>query len=105
MDDLIKLVSEKAGISAAQAKQAVESVMAFLKDKLPGPIGEQVTKLEDGLLGFPIDAEPELAGKAHRTQRTFAPNVHKQRVLIDGRPQRIAICTRCLRTTLKLPKA
>jgi large subunit ribosomal protein L28 len=43
--------------------------------------------------------------KAHRTQRTFAPNVHKQRVLIDGRPQRIAICTRCLRTTLKLPKA
>ena len=41
--------------------------------------------------------------KAHKTQRTFEPNVHKQRVVIDGKLQRIYICTRCLRTTMKLP--
>ena len=40
--------------------------------------------------------------KAHKTSRTFEPNVHKQRVLIDGKSQRITICTRCLRTTLKI---
>jgi large subunit ribosomal protein L28 len=41
--------------------------------------------------------------KAHKTPRTFEPNVHKQRVLINGVVQRIYICTRCLRTTLKVP--
>jgi large subunit ribosomal protein L28 len=40
--------------------------------------------------------------KAHATPRTFEPNVHKQRVVIDGKLQRIYICTRCLRTTLKV---
>jgi uncharacterized protein (DUF2267 family) len=47
MDELIKLVTEKAGISEAQAKQAVETVMGFLKDKLPAPVASQV----EGLLG------------------------------------------------------
>jgi uncharacterized protein (DUF2267 family) len=42
MDELIKLVSGKAGISEGQAKQAVETVMGFLKDKLPAPIAGQV---------------------------------------------------------------
>lgn len=41
--------------------------------------------------------------KAHKTRRTFEPNVHKQRVVVNGTLQRINICTRCLRTTLKLP--
>jgi uncharacterized protein (DUF2267 family) len=47
MDELIKLVSGKAGISEDQAKQAVETVMGFLKDKLPAPIASQV----EGILG------------------------------------------------------
>ena len=47
MDELIKLVTQKAGISEAQAQQAVETVMGFLKDKLPAPIASQV----EGLLG------------------------------------------------------
>jgi uncharacterized protein (DUF2267 family) len=42
MDELVKLVSEKAGISDSQAKQAVETVMGFLKDKLPEPIASQI---------------------------------------------------------------
>lgn len=42
MDELVALVQEKAGLGKAQAKQAVETVMDFLKDKLPGPIAAQL---------------------------------------------------------------
>jgi uncharacterized protein (DUF2267 family) len=35
-------VAKKAGISEAQAKQAVEAVLAFLKDKLPAPVAGQI---------------------------------------------------------------
>jgi hypothetical protein len=48
MDELVKLVTEKAGISEAQAQQAVETVMGFLKDKLPEPIASQVEGLLSG---------------------------------------------------------
>ena len=67
MEDLIKLVSEKANISAEQAKQAVESVLAFLKDKLPGPIGEQVSNLLSGagcIAGQATGAVGDVVGKA-----------------------------------------
>ncbi len=46
MDDLIKLVVQKTGVSERQAKQAVEIVLGFLKDKLPPALAGQV----DGLL-------------------------------------------------------
>jgi uncharacterized protein (DUF2267 family) len=46
MDELVKLVSDKVGISESQAKQAVEVVMGYLKDKLPAPVASQI----DGLL-------------------------------------------------------
>ena len=46
MDELIKLVSQKTGIPPAQAKQAVEVVINFLKEKLPAPIAGQI----DGFL-------------------------------------------------------
>ncbi|MBT8211800.1 MAG: hypothetical protein KJN71_01510 [Acidimicrobiia bacterium] len=42
MDDLIKQITEKTGISMDQAKGAIEQVMNFLGDKLPGPIASQV---------------------------------------------------------------
>jgi uncharacterized protein (DUF2267 family) len=48
VDELIKLVTKKAGISEAQAKQAVETVMGFLKDKLPAPVASQVEGLLSG---------------------------------------------------------
>ena len=40
--------------------------------------------------------------KAPRTSRFFKPNVHKKRMLVDGRMKRINICTRCLRTKMKI---
>lgn len=48
MEQIIKLVAEKTGISEAQAKVAVETVTSFLKDKLPGGLGTQVESFIKG---------------------------------------------------------
>lgn len=40
--------------------------------------------------------------RAPKTNRVFRANVQKRTVTIDGRPVRISICTRCLRTQLKV---
>lgn len=49
MDKLLELVQEKAGISADQARKAVDTVMDFMKDKLPAPLASQVAKyMDDG---------------------------------------------------------
>jgi len=42
MQALIKMVSEKTGITEAQATTAVQTVVTFLKDKMPAGIGSQV---------------------------------------------------------------
>jgi hypothetical protein len=46
MDELIKLVVAKTGISESHARLAVETVLTFVKGKLPAPIASQI----DGLL-------------------------------------------------------
>jgi len=48
MDDLIKTITEKFGIDADKATGIVGTVGEFLADKLPGPIGSQVSKLLGG---------------------------------------------------------
>lgn len=42
MQEIVKLVSEKTGIPEAQAKIAVETVVSFLKQKLPAPLASQL---------------------------------------------------------------
>ena len=42
MEELIKLVVKKTGISEEQAKKAIETVVGFLKTKLPAPIAGQL---------------------------------------------------------------
>ncbi len=32
------------------------------------------------------------------TSRTWQPNLQRVRALVDGKPKRIRVCTRCLRT-------
>jgi hypothetical protein len=59
MEELIKVVTAKAGISESQAKSAVETVVSFLKDKMPGGIGSQVESFisgNAGTVGTVIDA-------------------------------------------------
>jgi uncharacterized protein (DUF2267 family) len=42
MDELVKLVAKKAGISEAQAQQAVQTVLNFIQQNLPAPVAAQV---------------------------------------------------------------
>lgn len=42
MEELINQVSSRTGISQEQARGAVETVLGFLKDKLPAPIAGQL---------------------------------------------------------------
>ena len=48
MENLIKTVCEKTGISEEQAKSAVETVMNFIKDKMPAGLGDQVDNFMKG---------------------------------------------------------
>ena len=61
MDELVKLVSSKAGISEAQAKVAVDVVIDFLKDRLPEPLDSQIENLLEGG-GLPDDMLKGLGG-------------------------------------------
>jgi hypothetical protein len=47
MDEIVKLVQERAGIDEGQARTAVDTVMSFIKDRLPEPMRGQI----DGLIG------------------------------------------------------
>ncbi len=47
MNELIKNIAGKTGISDDQAQQAVNAVLAFLKDKLPAPVSAQLDSLLD----------------------------------------------------------
>ncbi|MBN2148618.1 MAG: hypothetical protein JW726_14620 [Anaerolineales bacterium] len=61
MDELIKLVAKKTGLPEAKAKIAVETVLNFIKEKLPEPLGSQI----DNLLGggdLPTDLLQGLGG-------------------------------------------
>jgi hypothetical protein len=46
MDELVKLVSQKTGLSEEMAKVALETGVNYLEDKLPAPIVGQI----DGVL-------------------------------------------------------
>lgn len=42
MEELVKQVSERTGLGEDKARQAVETVVNFLKARLPGPLAGQV---------------------------------------------------------------
>ena len=48
MDELVKLVVQKTGISEDLARKAVVTVLDYLKKKLPAPIGGQIDALVSG---------------------------------------------------------
>jgi uncharacterized protein (DUF2267 family) len=51
MDELVKMVASKVGITEKQAQQAVEMVISALKEKLPGPVASQVEAVLKGDMG------------------------------------------------------
>lgn len=48
MDELVKLVTQKAGINTDQATKAIGAVIDFLKTKLPAPIANQIQGVLEG---------------------------------------------------------
>jgi hypothetical protein len=48
VDDLIKTITEKFNIDADKARGIVDTVVDFMKDKLPGPLADQVAGFLDG---------------------------------------------------------
>ncbi len=53
MEELVKLVAKKAGISEDAARSAVNTVLGFLKEKLPAPVAGQIDGLLHGGGGSP----------------------------------------------------
>ncbi len=62
MDELIKMVVQKAGVSQDAAQKAVATVIDYLKQKLPGPVGSQIDAVLKGGGGLG-DAAKGLVGK------------------------------------------
>lgn len=65
MEELIKMVTAKVGISESQARGAVETVVSFLKDKMPGGIGNQVESFiggNSGSIGKMVDSMKDKVG-------------------------------------------
>lgn len=60
MQQLIQQVADRAGISEDSATRAVETVMNFLRDKLPGPLASQV----ENYLGGEGEASEAGAGES-----------------------------------------
>jgi hypothetical protein len=48
MDELVKLVAKKAGVSQDQAKDAVNTVIGYLKQNLPAPVAGQIDAVLSG---------------------------------------------------------
>ena len=48
MDELINRVTAKTGLSPDQAKAAVDSVLGFLKERLPSPLASGLDSLIGG---------------------------------------------------------
>ena len=55
MDELIQKVQQRAGIDESQASAAVNTVIDFLKDRLPEPIADQVEGALSGEAGSPVE--------------------------------------------------
>ena len=62
MDELIKQVTKKAGISEDQAKKAVDAVLSFLNTKLPKPVAAQIEAALKGDVGGLKGAASKVGG-------------------------------------------
>jgi hypothetical protein len=48
MDEIIQRLIEKTGLPADKARAAVDTVLGFLKERLPGPMASQIDNLLAG---------------------------------------------------------
>ncbi|MCA1849549.1 MAG: DUF2267 domain-containing protein [Acidobacteria bacterium] len=62
MEELVKRVSERTGLSEEKAKTAVDTVVSFLKERLPAPIAGQVDNVLGKAGGTIVDKAGDLLG-------------------------------------------
>jgi large subunit ribosomal protein L28 len=54
------------------------------------------------MMGLQHKHHPGVAGgrwkkRAPKTPKTFLPNLHAAKIVVDGTPKRVKLCTKCLR--------
>jgi uncharacterized protein (DUF2267 family) len=54
MEEIVKLVAERAGISEEAARKAVEIVVSVLKERLPAPLAGQIDAALSGSGGIDV---------------------------------------------------
>ena len=54
MDEIVKQVAERAGVSEEVARRAVETVVAVLKERLPAPLAGQIDAALSGSGGIDV---------------------------------------------------
>ena len=64
MEELVRQVAERTGISEAQAQTAVTTVLGFLKGRLPEPLAGHLDSFLGGAAGAGGDALGGLGGAA-----------------------------------------
>ncbi len=62
MDELVKQVQQKTGLPEAQAKAVVDTVIGYLKSKLPAPIAGQIDAVLGGGMPNVGDLGSQLGG-------------------------------------------
>ncbi len=62
MEEIVKLVQERTGLSEEQARSVVETVAGFIKDKLPEPIAGQIDSVLSGNMGDIADQAQSMLG-------------------------------------------
>lgn len=63
MQELIKQLTEKVGINPEQAQGAIDTVLGFVKDKLPAGMGDQLDGIMSGnASGFDLSSLGDIAG-------------------------------------------
>jgi nucleoid DNA-binding protein len=64
MDELIKMVADRTGLAPDKAQAAVETVMSFLKTKLPPALASQIDNVAAGNLTGLANNLPGFGGLA-----------------------------------------
>lgn len=63
MDEIVKQISERTGLGADQARVAAQTVVDFLKARLPAPIAGQIdTALAGGAAGDALGQAGQMLG-------------------------------------------
>ena len=62
MDELVKRVTERTGLSEDKAKTAIDTVVGFLKERLPAPIAGHVDTALNAAGGTIVDKASDLIG-------------------------------------------